>query len=929
MQAPTASSWSQGTHRFIEQEAELVFANNPHLAGISYFLSTHHDNLYNWCTWPDGDASFMPDDSGEEDWHYVDAQSYNPLVIKAGQDGELHLAMKWILDNIVYYLKNGDNAWAANLMGAICHFTGDATCPLHATWDFSPGGKHGAFETVAASHSNDDEMSIPTDYVPRYLDDVTNAALLTLKDSFNFTDEDPNGGTNLSDYLEVGTTWNDWIKSMTENRIGAAARFTADVWYTAFVRAGIVPLRFSPVDVITPYYRSSVPFTITATTSESLQSVWLYCRYSSDNASWGDWTLYGTDTASPWQWSFTTQDDGFYEFYSIARKGDNVDSPPNTADASCAVDSTAPASSVNVISPYWRNSSSFQITATVSDATSGVENVSLYCRYSSDNASWGNWTLYGTDTSSPWQWSFTSQFGNGYYEFYSTAADMANNTEQAPTTADARCAINNALPGTPAKISPLDEAVVNDNTPTFTWSAVTGSIAEYELWVDDDIDFSPPIKILENTGNTTSYTSTIELSDGNYSWRVRAWNQAGEPSPFEQAWRFTINTNQSIVCRGVNVSIFPSSQSGSPGTPLTFTVTVTNTGNVTEDYNLSATGTTSSWGLTLPSSIADVAPSKAKIVTLTVKIPDGAANNDSLTITVTAASSENTAVENSATCTARYATAGVTSLTIFPSAFALFPSDSSQVQPLTATLRDGNNNPLWKKTITWAATAGSVDPSSGATDSLGQVSVVYTAPAVADNTLPVTITASFAGDAQYQASSGTSLGIPATLVTKVIGSGGGTVVVTIIGTDVDLLMVQEGALSENKTFTVSQAPPESISGYKMASHIFSIGSSGTIFSIQSTLTLPYDGSELPDGVSEGDLAIYRRTSGGGWELVGGTVNTTANTVSVQIDHLSEYAVMASAPVPNGEGGLPLLIIGVVVAVILIVAIIAVFIIRRR
>jgi hypothetical protein len=215
------------------------------------------------------------------------------------------------------------------------------------------------------------------------------------------------------------------------------------------------------------------------------------------------------------------------------------------------------------------------------------------------------------------------------------------------------------------------------------------------------------------------------------------------------------------------------------------------------------------------------------------------------------------------------------------------------------------------------------------TDALGQVSVYYTAPAVTDTTPTVKITASFAGDAQYKASSENSQGVTAiTISANILRSIGGTIRVNVaVGHyfTLDMLKVQPNAFSaDNITFTVSQARSESVPGYEMTSPIFGIGPSGTTFSIQSTLTLPYDGSELPAGVSEGDLAIYCRTSGGGWERVGGTVNTTANTVSVYIDHLSEYAVMAST-----GGGLPLLMIGVVVVVILIVAVIAVFVIRRR
>jgi uncharacterized membrane protein len=257
------------------------------------------------------------------------------------------------------------------------------------------------------------------------------------------------------------------------------------------------------------------------------------------------------------------------------------------------------------------------------------------------------------------------------------------------------------------------------------------------------------------------------------------------------------------------------------------------------------------------------------------------------------------------------------SLSIYPLRFPLFPGYSGQVQALTATLRAGSN-PLSSKQITWSATAGSVSPSSGTTDAFGQVSVVYTAPTVTDETPQVTITASFAGDNLYQAGSGTSLGIPATRVTKdILASTGGTVVVNIIeiNATVDLLVVPENALSENTTITVVQAPLENLPNYKMVSHVFEIGPSGTTFATPSTLTLPYNENELPAGVSEDDLAIYYYNTGtGSWERVGGIVNKVDKTVSVQVDHLSEYAVMAElAATPQVGGGIPL--IAVILAVL--------------
>jgi len=249
-----------------------------------------------------------------------------------------------------------------------------------------------------------------------------------------------------------------------------------------------------------------------------------------------------------------------------------------------------------------------------------------------------------------------------------------------------------------------------------------------------------------------------------------------------------------------------------------------------------------------------------------------------------------------------------TSLSIFPSYFTLFPGYSGQVQSIVATLKDANNNPLSNSTVTWSATSGSVNPSSSTTDASGQVSVFYTAPTVTAGT-SVTITASFAGDNQYSSSSATSSGIPATQVSESISaSTGGTVTVNVfeINVTVNVLVVSPNAIPENMTVTVQQIPPENAGAYVMLSHIFDVGPNGTNFTTPATLTLPYDENKLPAGVSEDNLAIYYLNDSGNWERVGGYVNKATKTVSVLINHLSKYAVMAeTAAAPQVGGGVPL------------------------
>ncbi len=158
-----------------------------------------------------------------------------------------------------------------------------------------------------------------------------------------------------------------------------------------------------------------------------------------------------------------------------------------------------------------------------------------------------------------------------------------------------------------------------------------------------------------------------------------------------------------------------------------------------------------------------------------------------------------------------------------------------------------------------------------------------------------------------------------------IGPSGGSITINNARLD-----VPTNALSESIIFTVETVSPSPPSGYSIVGSAYELRPIGTTFALPAIITLPYDEADLQTGWREEDLAIWRKMDSS-WENLGGTVDTGANKVFVEITSLSEYAILY-ARVP-GEGvppaeGIP--IVYVVAGVVAIAAAIGlVFMLRKR
>ena len=237
-------------------------------------------------------------------------------------------------------------------------------------------------------------------------------------------------------------------------------------------------------------------------------------------------------------------------------------------------------------------------------------------------------------------------------------------------------------PGKPVLVSPENDNKTTDTTPTFTWTRGEGATS-HRIEIDNDNVWTNGIienKLL-SPPNDNTWESENQLGVGNtYYWRVWAVSSAGE-SRSEDTWNFTV-----AAIAGVSISISPDYQEIQRGGPLTYTVTVVNTGNVVDSYTLTVNddpGPYPSWGPTLDENqFLNVGPGENKTTTLRVTVSWYSPPNTSDNIIIRATSAENGSVYAENSCTAHSTRPWVT----------FYPTDDANVQETT---RDNNYGTDW------------------------------------------------------------------------------------------------------------------------------------------------------------------------------------------------------------------------------------------
>jgi uncharacterized membrane protein len=208
-------------------------------------------------------------------------------------------------------------------------------------------------------------------------------------------------------------------------------------------------------------------------------------------------------------------------------------------------------------------------------------------------------------------------------------------------------------PGVSVSVRPVQRSGLPGTSLSYTVTVTNGSVSDtYSLTASDNAGWGPtisPPSLSLAAGATGRATLTVPIPSGasigtidNVRVIVTGTSARAETSCIAQ-----------VSNLAVEVSISPPSQDGSPGAPLTYTVTVKNAGAVADNYLLTASDN-AGWSLNLSPTTLSLAAGASGTATLTVTIPSGAGNNvyyDSIVITATSRTDSSVSAENS--CIAR------------------------------------------------------------------------------------------------------------------------------------------------------------------------------------------------------------------------------------------------------------------------------------
>lgn len=123
-------------------------------------------------------------------------------------------------------------------------------------------------------------------------------------------------------------------------------------------------------------------------------------------------------------------------------------------------------------------------------------------------------------------------FDEGTYAWRIRAQNSSSNSAYTNGT----LTIDTVPPQAPVLTSPVDNAFIQSDTVTLQWT--TGSGGFYDtVYVYLDSSLAMPSQVIGSGNQSLQY---INANDGEYFWRVRSTDEAGNPGPFSVSRKFTL-----------------------------------------------------------------------------------------------------------------------------------------------------------------------------------------------------------------------------------------------------------------------------------------------------------------------------------------------------------------------------------------------------